>query len=387
MLIKASLRLIRHRLDPILRSFARESMTNSASTWILCRAVPIIVAIVMIVAPADFVAAQFSESFASGITTFKRHQSDCSIDLNTWIQSRDAELEGETQTTFERIQFRCGSGTNVFVSHEVPHAYIIPELKPVVRMKATRSGAQVQVRIVLPHTPAPDGSGPMTTTLQGEKYQNVGQWETIGFRGGDFDLAELLKKELWFLRRKYGSHVDPQEAYVDRVVINLYSGPGEHDVQIDDLKIDGLVPVKKAAVAKHALTPIADPHVMQVAGFTSREKRPSLVERDGTVLIIGKRPFFPTIIEHNGEDFAFLKAIGFNTVELRGTATQEQLTEAKGLDMWIVCPPPASIGVTDIGFEFDRVLAWSVGEDLAGPHRISERIDPSSETFPPIGHS
>ncbi len=325
-----------------------------------------IVAIVMIAGAVDFAAAQFEEAFDAGIAVLKRHQSDCAIDFRTWIQSRDQETEDGSATTFERIRFRCGSGTNVYVSCEVPQAYIIPELKPVVRMRSTRPGAQVQVRVVLPHTIAPDASGPMTTTLSGERYRTTGQWQTLGFPGDDFDLTELLKKELWFLRRKYGAHVDPREAYIDRVVINLYSGPGDHDVQIDDLKVNGLVPVKQVAGAKHALSPIVDPYVRHVAGITSVAKRPSLVDREGTVLLINKRPFFPLVIEHNGEDFAFLKAIGFNTVELAATATPTQLTEAKRLDMWIVCPPPASIGVTDIGFEFDRVLAWSVGKRLAG---------------------
>jgi len=316
--------------------------------------------------------AQFSESFESKHATFQRHQSDCSVDLSSWKQSRGSETQGDREspnsyeTTFERIRFRCGAGTNVFASHEIPHAYIIPELKPSVRMKSTRSGAQVLVRVVLPHTLAPDASGPMTTTLHGEKYSAVGQWQTIGFSGSDFDLTELLTKELWFLRQKYGSHVDPREAYIDRVVVNLYSGPGEHDIQIENLKINGLVPVKQTSVTNRAPAPMVDPHIRQVARIASRDKRPSLVDRDGTVLVIGKRPFFPLVIEHNGEDFAFLKAIGFNTVELSTTVSQEQLDEAKRLDMWVVCPPPASIGVSDIGFEFDRVLAWFVGKNLSG---------------------
>jgi len=347
-------------------------MTNSAHTWILCRLGQLIVAIVMIVVLSAVSNAQFSESFESKHATFQRHQSDCSVDLSSWKQSRGSETQGDREspnsyeTTFERIRFRCGAGTNVFASHEIPHAYIIPELKPSVRMKSTRSGAQVLVRVVLPHTLAPDASGPMTTTLHGEKYSAVGQWQTIGFSGSDFDLTELLTKELWFLRQKYGSHVDPREAYIDRVVVNLYSGPGEHDIQIENLKINGLVPVKQTSVTNRAPAPMVDPHIRQVARIASRDKRPSLVDRDGTVLVIGKRPFFPLVIEHNGEDFAFLKAIGFNTVELSTTVSQEQLDEAKRLDMWVVCPPPASIGVSDIGFEFDRVLAWFVGKNLSG---------------------
>ncbi len=354
-------------------------MTNSAHTRILYRLVRLIVAVVMIVVLSAVGHAQFTESFDGKSASFKRHQSDCSVDLNTWKQSRDVETrnaqaqnaqapgdQNETETTFERIRFRCGTGTNVFVSHEIPHAYIIPELKPTIRIRSTRPDAQMLVRIVLPHTLAPDASGPMTTTLHGEKYSSVGQWQTIGFGGDDFDLAQLLKKELWFLRRKYGPHVDSREAYIDRVVVNLYSGPGDHDIQIDNLEINGLVPVKQTPVAKAMLASAADPHVRQVARIASRDKRPSLVDRDGTVLIVDKRPFFPIVIEHNGEDFAFLKAIGFNTVELKVTASSEQLIEAKRLDMWIVCPPPASIGVSDIGFEYDRVLAWSLGKNLGG---------------------
>jgi len=119
-----------------------------------------------------------------------------------------------------------------------------------------------------------------------------------------------------------------------------------------------------------AVRPFVDYTVTPATKLTSSkprvEKRPSLIQRDGTVLLADKRPFFPVIIEHNGEGFDFLKAIGFNTVELKATASKEQLAEAEALGMWIVCPAPASIGVSDIGFEYDRVLAWSVGRNLKG---------------------
>ena len=69
-------------------------------------------------------------------------------------------------------------------------------------MKSTRPGAQILVRIVLPHTLAPDASGPMTTTLHGEKYSAVGQWQTIGFGGSDFDLNELLDERTLVLTPK-----------------------------------------------------------------------------------------------------------------------------------------------------------------------------------------
>lgn len=361
-------------------------MTNSAPIPILIKLASAAFAIVAIVAASVPVTAQFVETMDDPVPAFKRHQSDCSIDKNSWLQTRsnDSNLDpgGDPVTagndvSSERFRFRCGSGTNAFVSYEIPHAYIIPELKPVVRLKSTRPGTQVLVRVVLPHTLAPDASGPMTTTLAGGKYLTPGTWQSIGFN--DDDLAELLKKELWFLRRKYGAHVDPREAYIDRVVINLYSGPGDHDVQIDNLEINGLVPVKIAidtSVPRQPFAPAIDSNVRQASAFAdgqfgdgqfaNNRKRPSIVQRDATVLIANERPVLPLVIEHNGEDFAFLKAIGFNTVELSTTATDAQLAEAKRLEMWVVCPPPASVGVSEIGFEFDRVLAWSVGKNLTG---------------------
>jgi hypothetical protein len=342
-------------------------MTNFAPIRILTKLAAAAFVVVAVVAAPSPVAAQFVETMDDKVVVFKRHQSDCSIDQNSWIQTRSVQTEADPEVTFERIRFRCGSGTNAFVSYPVPHAYIIPELKPTVRFKSPRPGAQILVRVVLPHTLAPDASGPMTTTLSGEKYQTPNQWQTMGFRKDD--LAELLKKELWFLRRKYGAHVDPREAYVDRVVLNLYSGPGEHDALIDNVEINGLVPVKPAGdlpSSAQAGVPMVDSHVRTIAAFSTGKKRPSIVQRDGTVLIVNDRPLLPKVIEHNGEDFAFLKSIGFNTVELSATATDSQLAEAKRLGMWIVCPPPASVGVSDIGFEFDRVLAWSVGSELSG---------------------
>lgn len=364
-------------------------MTNSAPITILIKLASAAFAIVAIVAASASAIAQFVETMDDPVPAFKRHQSDCSIEPNTWIQTRSTGQSSDSENfqdnpffpndtvTSERIRFRCRSGTNAFVSFPIPHAYIIPELKPVVRLKSTRPGAQVLVRIVLPHTLAPDASGPMTTTLAGGKYLSPGTWQSIGFN--DDDLAELLKKELWFLRRKYGPHVDSREAYIDRVVINLYSGPGDHDVQIDHLEINGLVPVKIARDKPVPLQPVApaiDSYVRQASAltdpkfgdgqFANNRKRPSIVQRDATVLIANDRPVLPLVIEHNGEDFAFLKTIGFNTVQLPTTATDQQLAEAKRLDMWIVCPPPASVGVSEIGFEFDRVLAWSVGKNLTG---------------------
>jgi len=400
MLIKATLRFCnvslcrlrgREKTPAIVRRFAGDSMTQINLKTIF------VVLFWVTFALNRAVIGQFVQLHDDNAPSWTRHQGDSRVDQRLWRQHRTSGLDTNGQTiSWEAVNFQNGPGTNLYISHVIPPAYLIPELKPSVRIKSETAGIELMVRVVLPHTPAPDGEGPMTTTLTGQAYSTPGQWQTLTIGDGEFETDKLLTEELWYLKRKYGKQVTGQAAFIDRVVLNLYTKPGKHEVLIDKIQIDGAVSAKFIASKSNdlggsatanlvgnliedvedtdpttvAASPVIDFAVTPASKLSSSkprvEKRPSLIQRDGTVLLADKRPFFPLIIEHNGEGFDFLKAIGFNTVELKATASKEQLAEAEGLDMWIVCPPPASIGVSDIGFEYDRVLAWSVGRNLKG---------------------
>ncbi|MFK7766899.1 MAG: hypothetical protein AB8B55_06725 [Mariniblastus sp.] len=309
--------------------------------------------------------AQFHEDFESTAPSWKQSESDCVIADGKWTQRRSNEIE--TRNRFEKIYFENGSGSNIFVTHDVEPSFVIAELMPTVRLKSARAGIRLFVRVVLPHTPSPSGNGPMTTLLPGPTYQQAGKWETLSFAANKSNLQTQLKEEIWMLRRKFGADVDQRDAYIDKVVLNLYTGPGTTNVQIDDLKLNGIV---SASNLKERIATIGTTRVdskVQPAGMTQETgKRKSLVVRDGTVLLVKKKPFFPRIVQHNGEPLAYLKALGFNTIELKSTATYEQLRQALELDLWFICPAPGSAGLSPIEFHFDRVLAWSVGEGING---------------------
>ncbi|MFT7631620.1 MAG: hypothetical protein ACI87E_002658 [Mariniblastus sp.] len=307
--------------------------------------------------------AQFHESFESASTTWKRHEPDCAISEKHWQQRRSNDIE--TRNRFEKIHVENGPGSRILISHEVDPALVIRELIPSVRIKASRPGVQTLVRIVLPHTPAPSGNGPMTTMLKGPTYRATGKWETLSFADNEKDLEEQLRHEIWILRRKFGPQVDGREAYLDKVVLNLYTGPGEINVQIDDLKLNGIVAADAVAQRTESGRNVIKDNNTRSASFTQDEgKHQSLVVREGTVLLVKKKPFFPRIIQHNGEPFDYLVALGFNTIELPSTATYEQLRQANELDAWIICPAPASAGLRPIDFQYDRVLAWKIGDRL-----------------------
>ena len=105
-------------------------------------------------------------------------------------------------------------------------------------------------------------------------------------------------------------------------------------------------------------------------------RKDSIAQTDATVFLINQQPFFGRIIQHNGESFAFLQSIGFNVVQLPACATTQQLDEARSAGIWLVCPPPSSAGLHPIPFNFDPVVAWTVGNEATIRHSqlIAETI-------------
>jgi hypothetical protein len=61
---------------------------------------------------------------------------------------------------------------------------------------------------------------------------------------------------------------------------------------------------------------------------------------DGNVLLVENRPLLVRAIEHHGEPLEVIKAVGFNTVYLATSPTQELNDEAKRLGLWLIAPPP-----------------------------------------------
>ncbi len=311
------------------------------------------------------VTAQFQETFDGDSVSWSLAETDCDVPKSRWLQQR----KREGQRSFEQLFFPCGPGTKVLVAHPVTPAFVIPELRAELTLRCNRAGARLMARVVLPHSPRLDENKPITTYVSGATCQVAGQWTKLEFKPGD--LSAALREQLWLLRRQHGPRVTLQNAYVDQIVLNTYSEPGTIDVRVDDLKLHSIVSAESTAQEIRIHGPIVqttphsnrDPQVVLAQATEAEERQPSLVQRDGTVLLAKEKPFFAQLIQHNGESFAFLKSLGFNTIQLRSTATPQQLREARQLGLWLVCPPPSSIGIHSIPFAYDQVMAWSVGEN------------------------
>lgn len=299
-------------------------------------------------------------------------ETDCNLPKTKWKQT-NGEADGDTQ-----IRYSCGTGTKLLIAKPISPSFVISELQPKLNIKSPRPGICLLARVVLPNSKSKNGL-PVTTLISGPCYTNARTWQTLGFAPGQ--LRESLGKMIWVLRHEHGPNVDIQNAYVDQLFLNTYTGPGDNQLSISGVQVAGSVTAERVALAPNLATGRTKAYsniaknlnaesdqqsTVQQATFQSDEpKQPSMVRRNGSVLEIDGKPLFPRMIQHNGESFEFLKSLGFNTVQLRGPATHGQLQLAKTLDMWIVCPPPPSAGVQMIPLSYDRVLAWSVGENLS----------------------
>ncbi len=303
-------------------------------------------------------------------------ETDCVITNDHWRVSQSTD-EYHTGPTCRRIYVNAGWGTKILTSCPVPHCYVIDELKPSLWIKATRPHIQFHVRVVLPNTADPREDGPMTVLLPGPVYKHSGRWQKLDFADLPQSLPELLQQAVWKLRARFDGRIDDSQAYVDRLVLNLYAGPGSNTVWIDDVELPGTVPVNLNS--RHVGVDARAPEwpVHQV-GYQEPlvDRRPALARCNSTILEVRGQPFFARLIQHNGEPFEMLRELGFNTIELPRTASIQQLRQAERLDLWIVCPPPASAGLDPISTEFDRVLAWTLdtGQQLADINGLANRV-------------
>lgn len=339
-----------------------------------------------------------------------------------------ARSEGLTET----IRFSAGAGTSVFFAHEVPPARIIDELGIRLWFLAERSGAQIMAQVVLPRTIDPRSGQAATILVRGSSYTHAGQWQQLSLDG----LPRAVERAVEVLRAQLGPQCDAREAYVDHVLMNVYTGAGTAQVWFDDLELIGVVS-REAIVAStvdvatggwtlasaqpgpSALAgqtrpsgPLAQPArgaVSSAAGWSAAADQsawmaatggPALaatrggmtagaqkVALSGATLLVDGKPFFPRIIQHQGEPLAWLAARGFNAVHLSRPPTPDVAAEAQQADVWLICPPPDLPPADDsgttaparIGPGYERVLAWHLGDDLSSPQlertrHLAERL-------------
>jgi hypothetical protein len=299
--------------------------------------------VLVAVAPGQEPKSIYRDGFAGRNPAFVRG------DANIAFEEKDHKLSsehGKSGVTSEYIKIEAnppaGAAEAQFVHYyyEIPPAPVTERLTASVHVKAFRPGIQVKARVVFPKERDPRNPDALLTALiVGESYRNVRQWQPLRFG----DVTDAVKKQLPVLRARLGRDVDPTDAYLDRIVLNVFAGPGVTEVWIDDLEVG---PVRTDVAPPQPVRPAPGlPASRQ--GVRGRkvefEAGQIVVEGDDGVM----EPFLMLAVRHSGTPLKTLRDARFNTVWFPSDAPPPVLDEAIRHGFWVVPTLPLPAGEWD----------------------------------------
>lgn len=297
------------------------------------RAIGPLIGFVACVAWTETAWGDWNEPFESPETTWTVLDRDCHVFRMREHVRRFHEAHSGHGCEFLRIT--ADRGTFVHFGVTAPPCRVIDELSIGMWVRSDRPGIQMLASVVLPRSIHPRDGKPIRTVLRGASYADAGQWQRLRIEHPE----SLLKQQEASLRFQFGSSIDIREAYIDMIVVNVYGGPGDTRVWIDDLDVAGEIRASVVDAESQGEGAASLPRVRVVGGE----------------LRAGERPFFLRIIEHRGEPFAWLKGLGFNCIRIEGPATDEQMRDAAREGVWLIADssvelsdaaPPCLLGLT-----------------------------------------
>lgn len=280
-----------------------------------------------------------------------------------------AETAHSGQTS-EHVRFNAEQGSFVYYFYPVGRAPVSDELTVSLWLKSNRPGVQLLGRLVLPHERSTQSfEDRMVTVLRGDQYQNVGRWQRLELRRPD----KLAKEQQQLVRAELQRDVDFTDAYIDRVMLNVYGGPGLTDVWIDDLEVG---PVLESG---GPFETTSRPTGRDERSPSRLPARTSLVELKQDRLTVNGRPFLMRGIRHTGTPLRVLREAGFNTVWFEPAAAPETIAEAVNLGLWVV-PSVRTAGRQMAAAELreavtrfpasDAVLFWDLGGGVVEEQKV-----------------
>lgn len=256
----------------------------------------------------------------------------------------------------ERLEIVCPPGESLRLAHSIGASPVLDESRVTVRLRTNRPGVQVAARVVLPRSSRGNGDPPQTLVVRGTSDDAPGGWRDLELR----DLPQLVARQARLMRTSSEVPIDERGAFLDRVILIVPGGPGTTELAIDKLTVEGIV-----AKREEAGSPLGPRFPKNTSGTETDNQPLRYVRISGAQILVDDRPFFPRLVQHNGEDFEFLAKCGFNGVLLRETPTYEQLDATAKLGLHIVAPPPSQPLEKGDASAWNPILTWNLGQRLA----------------------
>lgn len=247
-------------------------------------------------------------------------------------------------------------------------------------VRGYRAGLQLYARVRFPKERDPaNPEQELTALLPGDSYleEKVRSWQRLAMGNP----SDVLAKQLPVLRAKYNREIDTAGAYIDRLILNLYAGPGVTEVWIDDLDIGPCIPETIRTPSAGTLTSIGQAH-------------PYTVEFADQWIRIDGKPFFMRAIRWTDCPLKELRDANFNTVVLPEDVEPAVVEEAIRNGYMIVAgvPVASSQSISTLERDAERlaenfrrfrtgdgVLMWDLGmnrktEDMPSITRTAKSL-------------
>ncbi|MDO4628045.1 MAG: hypothetical protein Q4C70_02555 [Planctomycetia bacterium] len=344
---------------------------------------------------------------------------NCDYRLTKRLREKGAAMTGQG---FEHLEIECDTpGSAIYMAYPISPVEVRQELLIQLALQSNRSGLQLMARIVLPFTRDPATQKAMTLYVYGGIYSSVNRWQRLRIE----NILRQMQTEIAKRQQEFGQQnmINPKGAYIDRLVLNAYSGPGTVDIRIDTLELNGVIPADSSVLVNSITVPTQEATSSNMREFppTGSESTPSVpqyntpqreqlaqsptapssltptqlmlesgmtsnsatlqtfvpkqfdIRLNRSVMTINGTPLFVRAIRHNGEKLEFLASLGFNTIWLEAPPTRLMEAEAALLNIWFICPPPIDLRqlhgepTQAVSEEkrnaclFNRVIAWDLG--------------------------
>lgn len=248
--------------------------------------------------------------------------------------------------TSEHIRLRLAAGKNeksfVYYHYPTPVAPVTEDLSAELWVHSNKAGVQFLARLVFPKIRNPKQlDEPLTRLVELDTYKApAGGWQKLILKRPD----ALLQAQKQALRLELNGDPDISDAYIDRLVLNLYTGPGDVEVFVDNLEIG---PVRASTVPPPPTVPPKGPPAVPPVVKEKPLLRPDggvRVEYNRGELTVGGKRIFPRFIRYSGTPLQALREAGFNSLSMPPDVSPAVIEDAlNNYGFWIVPQiPPVS---------------------------------------------
>lgn len=292
--------------------------------------------------------AQIHDSLDAHPPRWHLDTSDCDAQTIKQEHLLDGGLDGGG---CEAITFTAKNGTEAILVYPIQPVQPLDDLTANVSVMSAKAGARIGFRVRFPYLRDKETRRPVAIIVYGTSYESGGGFGSLGV-----GLIEReLRKKVVVVRHEYGSDADVSDPYVDAVVLNAYSGPGTTTLRMDELRIDGLIPVGEAIVTGNRPPTRNDRAIPRSQGML--RVSPESVSPPNNGVVQNGNPqsntersnetAFPVgrvtrILQYNDEPLSWVRALGFDAVLLSKPPTAAILREAISARVAIYAPPPSA---------------------------------------------